>query len=232
MLRINKDAFCTIVHEYPEIALQVARVLSERLEGAMEGLLKQFESPASEMTADIANPERLLPGSSKSDEDQQMGMPERVFLLRQINLFKNLPRLELERVAAVAEELRMVPGSELFCDDDTCPGLYLIVDGVVSIEQQQPGDSSSLNELIRLGPGQPFAVTTLFGGKWAKVKARIIEESALLRISSEEFCAISREHPEIALRVCQVLSERLSWIIEKWGHNGQHYEEASSDKKE
>lgn len=126
----------------------------------------------------------------------------------------------------------MAPDSELFCDDDTGPGLYLVVDGVVSIDQQQPGDSSSSDERIRLGPGQPFAVTTLFGGKWANIKARLIEESMLLRISSDEFCAISREHPEIALRVCQVLSERLSAVIEKWGHNGQHCEEDLSDKKE
>jgi hypothetical protein len=54
----------------------------------------------------------------------------------------------------------------------------------------------------------------------------------LLRISSDEFCAISREHPEIALRVCQVLSERLIAVNEKWGHNGHHYEEESSDNKE
>ena len=123
-------------------------------------------------------------------------------------------------------------GPELFGDEETCPGLYLVVKGEVSIEQQQAGNSSNSKELVRLGPGQPFAVTTLFGSNWATIKARVIEDSLLLRIASEEFCAIAKEHPGIALEVCRVLSERMVGVLEHWGQCNQQSEEKSWNKKE
>ena len=46
------------------------------------------------------------------------------------------------------------------------------------------------------------------------MKARVIEDSLLFRIAREEFYAIAKEHPEIALEVCQVLSERLVGVLE------------------
>ncbi len=217
MLHISEDVFCALVMEHPEIALQAAKVLSERLEEAVEGLLKQDEPPTNEGITDIPKAERPLPELDESSEGQQMEMPERVLQLRQVEMFKDLPRYELAKVAAVAEELRRARGVEIFGDNETCPGLHLVVSGEVSIETRQPDNSSSPKELARLGPGQPFAVTALFGGDWSAVKARAVEETVVLRISSEEFCAIAKEHPEIALRVCQVLSQRLSGILEQWG---------------
>jgi len=222
MLRIDREAFCTIVKAYPEIALQVGKVMSERLEEYVEGLQKQFESPINEVITTIVNAEKSSPGPAESGEIQQMEMPERFFQLRKVNLFRSLPKHVLARVATVTEELRMAAGSELFGDVETCPGLYLVVKGEVSIEQQQNGSPSNSKELIRLGPGQPFAVTTLFGGNWATIKARVIEDSLLLRITREEFCAIANEHPEIALDACQVLSDRLVGVLELWGQHEHH----------
>ena len=245
MLRISEDVFCTLVIEYPEIALQAAKALSkglegavegllkqsespaialqaakalsERLEGTVEGLLKQSESPANEGVPDITKVERSLPGPVGSNENQQMEIPERVFQLRHVELFKDLSKYELAKVAAVADEFRRAPGAEIFGDDETCPGLHLIVSGEVSIEQRQADNVSSSKELTRLGPGQPFAVATLFGGNLSTVKVSAIEETVLLRISREEFFAIAREHPVIALRTCQVLSQRVGRVLEKWG---------------
>ncbi len=156
-----------------------------------------------------------------------MGVPERVLQLRQVELFKDLSKYELAKVAAVADEFRRAPGAEIFGDDETCPGLHLIVSGEVSIEQRQADNVSSSKELPRLGPGQPFGVATLFGGNLSTVKIRAIEETVLLRISREEFFAISREHPVIALRTCQVYSQRLGGVLEKWGQRDQHHAEES-----
>ena len=223
-LHISEEAFRTLVMEYPEIALQAAKVLSERLEGAVEGLLKQHEPPAKKAGPDITRTEKSLPEPVGNNESQQMAMPDRVLHLRQVELFKDLPGYELAKVAAVAEEFRVAAGAEIFGDNETCPGLHLIVSGEVSIETRQADDSRTARELIHLGPGQPFAVTTLFGVSWSAVKVRAVEETLLLRISQGEFRAIAREHPEIALRVCQVLSQRLGGI---WSQHDQHHVEES-----
>ena len=138
-----------------------------------------------------------------------------MFQLRQVNLFKDLSGYELAKVAAVADEFRMAAGDEIFGENESCPGLHLIVRGGISIETCQAGDSNSSKELARLGPGQLFAMTTLIGGNWSAVKARATEETVVLRIATEEFRAITMEHPEIALRTCQVLSERLGGILEQ-----------------
>jgi len=227
MLCISAEVFSALVMEHPEIALQAAKALSERLEGAVEVMLKQFELPANESLPDITAAERSLPGPAGSNESQQMEMPERVLQLRQIDLFKDLPTYELAKVAAVVDELRRAPGAEIFGDDEACPGLHLIVSGEVSIEQRQADNVSRSKELTRLGPGQPFAVATLFGGNISMIKVRAIEDTVLLRISREEFFAIAREHPVIALRTCQVLSQRLGGVLEQWGQSDQFHVEES-----
>ena len=216
MLRIGTQAFLAMAKESPEITLEVARVLCERLGLAIEILKKESKTPLSESSgtpADLVG--NALPDRVDDAANEQIKILKRVAHLRQIDLFRDLSAHQLATIAVVAEELLLAPESVVFSDDVPCRGLHLIVAGEVAIEQDRPDSQAGAVQLTRYGPGQVFALGALFGVKVPGLKARTLCETEALVITKGEFYAIAREHPDIALRTCQVLSERLGGVIQE-----------------
>jgi len=156
-----------------------------------------------------------LPDRVDDAANEQIKILKRVAHLRQIDLFRDLSAHQLATIAVVAEELLLAPESVVFSDDVPCRGLHLIVAGEVAIEQDRPDSQAGAVQLTRYGPGQVFALGALFGVKVPGLKARTLCETEALVITKGEFYAIAREHPDIALRTCQVLSERLGGVIQE-----------------
>lgn len=152
-------------------------------------------------------------------EKSQMGLPERVLHLRRIDLFQDLQINELTAIALVADETIFPPntlilGSELPCrsGERSCECLHILVSGEVVVE------SNSLTRdvpLARWGEGQSFGISALFGMSHAPLNVRTIKESLVIRIYRQDFSAIIKEYPEIALRMCQVLAGRLGGAFDE-----------------
>ncbi len=216
LLRIDKQSFEAISRENPKIALEVARVLTERLGRAVEGLLKDSKAPISlEAKASVGQAEPMNSEHADDAASEQVQLLKRASQLRQVDLFRGLSSLELATIAAVAEEIRWAPDTALFSNDEPCRGLHLIVAGEVSIEQDQSHGQDGIVQLARYGPGEAFALRALFGVDMPTVMARTLSDTVALLIPKEEFFAIAMKHPDIVLRVCQVLSERLGSALQE-----------------
>jgi CRP-like cAMP-binding protein len=216
MLRIGTQAFLAMAKDAPVISLEVARVLCERLGLAIELLKKESKTPLIESSGAPAGlVGNALPDRVDDAANEQIKIFKRVAQLRQIDLFRDLSAHHLATIAVVAEEVLLTPESTVFSDDVPCRGLYLIVAGEVAIEQDRPDNQAGAVQLTRFGPGQVFALGALFGMKMSGLKARTLCETEALVITKTEFYAIAMEHPDIALRTCQVLSERLGGVIQE-----------------
>jgi len=166
----------------------------------------------------------------KSDEVAVQGrltLPERILQLRKVDLFQDLPVNELAAVALVATEVEHPAETVVLRGDDSCVGLYIIVQGEVSAEQIST-DGSPVQQYYSWKAGQSFGMMALFREMSLDMTIRATSDSLLLRIERDEFHAIIREYPETALRVCQELSARMNHLLQQLNNMQKSSTESAS----
>jgi len=193
LLGIDREAFDRITLDWPDILLQVGRVLSERLVGLADRLVEQKATAASAGTSD-----------NDADVGDLSDLHERLLQLRRTTLFQGLGVSELAAVASIALEVEL-GGDERLVDGEADKGLYLVVSGEVVFES-----GSTSRQLLRLGQGDVFGLTTLFNVAPREGAVRATRTTRLLHIAPDEFRAIVLDHPGIARQMCRILSERLA----------------------
>jgi len=144
----------------------------------------------------------------------RLELPERILQLRKVDLFQDLPVNEIAAVALVATEVEAPMDSIVLKDDDSCVGLYVIVNGEVSAEQTSV-DGTQVKQYYNWQAGQSFGMMALFQEASLDMTVRATQDSLLLRIERDEFHAIIREYPETALRVCQELATRMNQLLQQ-----------------
>jgi CRP-like cAMP-binding protein len=115
---------------------------------------------------------------------------------------------DLAAVALVATEVEASADVIVLKGDDSCVGLYIIVDGEVSAEQID-ANGNQVKQYATFRTEQSFGLMALFQEMSLNMTIRTTLDSLLLRIERDEFHAIIREYPEIALRVCKELAMRM-----------------------
>jgi AAA family ATP:ADP antiporter len=155
--------------------------------GLIEGLLRMLCVHAQ---SEIADPiVRGMRGSSSAGKIQ-MNLTDKVLLFESYPLFSNISREELLEVAAIASELRLAEGAELFGEMDP-PALHAIVSGLVVIaspEEEFPlsatdGDALGLYHMLS---GIPLVRRALCGA-----------DSIILRVEREDFLDLMLQRSEL-----------------------------------
>ncbi len=172
------------------------------------GALRSSDNPAVAAAAAHA-----WTGQKEDGVDPTMDLPERIFHLRKVGLFRDLQVAELAAIATVAEETSLPADAVALSPDLPYKGLQVVVAGEVAVEQARPNSPCGVVELARWRSGHSFGEVTLFGFTPPEVTVRTLAPTRFLRIDRDEFYAIAKEYPEIALRVCEVLSERLGMVL-------------------
>ncbi|HEV1991553.1 MAG TPA: cyclic nucleotide-binding domain-containing protein [Candidatus Dormibacteraeota bacterium] len=122
--------------------------------------------------------------------------------VKQAKLFKDLPESELR---AIEKQMKMVnhpAGHEIVVRGANGVGFMVILDGTVTVSTIQ-GKSR------KLGPGDSFGEMALLDqeGRSASIKADT--PVTLATIPEWNFKPFLKEHPEVAYRLLQVLSQRV-----------------------
>jgi small-conductance mechanosensitive channel/CRP-like cAMP-binding protein len=126
-------------------------------------------------------------------------------LLRRIDLFSALEIDQLRRVAAslVREEFEV---GQILMSEDTVPEALSIVDsGVLSVTVKE---SIGYVEVGRLGPGESVGEAGLLAGLPARVKITALKKSVVYQLRKQDLTPILKDNPEVAKRMCQLLSTR------------------------
>ncbi len=132
-------------------------------------------------------------------------------VLKNTQLFAALTDAELEFIAARTGLRVYAPGEQLFSEGDPCCGLYIVASGRVRIFTTS---ASGREQVLAIqGAGGSIAELPVFDGGEYPATAAAAERSEVLFISRQDFRAVCLEHPEVSLKVLQVVGARLRRLV-------------------
>jgi CRP/FNR family cyclic AMP-dependent transcriptional regulator len=122
--------------------------------------------------------------------------------LKSAKLFQDLPDGEFKKIERQLKMVQHSAGHEIIVQGDGGVGFMIITEGTVTVSTVQ-GKSR------KLGPGDSFGEMALLDheGRSATVKADT--DVSLATIPEWGFKSFLAEHPEVAYRLLQVLSQRV-----------------------
>ncbi|MDF1553095.1 MAG: cyclic nucleotide-binding domain-containing protein [Deferrisomatales bacterium] len=146
--------------------------------------------------------------------DPLVDVPHRILWLRKVDLFTDLEVGELAAVAQVMTEERFRAGETIAGREELGHRLGVVVEGSVSLRRKVGGDGGS-KEYLRVPPGGSFGEVSLFRDVPPGISVQAHEDVHLLLLDRDEFEAVVKEYPEVALGVCRGLSQRLAMLFEE-----------------
>jgi len=132
-------------------------------------------------------------------------------VLRAAPLFVALTDSEIQLLAARSVLQAYAAGQLLFSEAEACKGLYLVAQGRVRIFKISPSGREQV--LAIEGPGSSIAELPVFDGGPYPASAAAVEDSELVFISRQDFRTVCLEHPEVSLKVLQVVGARLRRLV-------------------
>lgn len=175
-IEINFDEYLSLLEDFFDFAkgmlIQGARrTFSTALGLAPDGVFKAPEGPLGRWI-----------GTARLDQVQ------RILILRRSHPFSRAPVQALVTLGRSASEERFRPGAPLVRAGQPNPGMYLIADGIVSIEGQNP------RIVGRTGPGEFVFGVSAFDPTANSLSASAETEVVTLRISQEDLFDAMEEH--------------------------------------
>ena len=131
-----------------------------------------------------------------------MTIIERVLLLQNVELFKEVTTEQLSFVAAIAEEVSVDAGTLVYREKDPPDGLYVVISGLIAAGRGQEA-------IERIGPNGSFGVWALFDDMPRLTKAECLEDARMLFVRRDDFYEVLADHVDIAQAIFKLLVHRL-----------------------
>lgn len=135
-----------------------------------------------------------------------MKTAQKLFSLRQSEIFESFNPVELGRLLGILEELELPKHHMLFSPGSPCEAIYFIEKGRVRVTKLSPEGKTVI--LALLGPGELIGEAAWEFGEHDSY-AETLEESRVYQISREAFQNYIRENPDFGLRLIEILGGRL-----------------------
>jgi len=131
--------------------------------------------------------------------------------LRSCQLFTGLPPADLTKVAAIAVLKSLGKGDYLFHERDASHGFYVVQKGAINVHRVSASGKEQVIHVFRAG--ESFAEATLATDSGYPADARALESSQVLLIQKNEFIALLKRQPELALRMLSAMSQHLRVLV-------------------
>ena len=138
---------------------------------------------------------------------QVFSLAEKAALLRQHPLFCALDAEICVRLAANAKTKLVPRGAMIFAKGDPGTCLFAVVSGVVQVASaSSEGKSVVLNQI---GPGEIVGEIALLDGEPRTADATAFSDCRLMVIERRDFLPMLRSHPDVAIKLMELLCARL-----------------------
>jgi CRP/FNR family transcriptional regulator len=131
----------------------------------------------------------------------------RAEILKRSLIFSSLSKDELAELSKLAIECSFKPDEFVFWEGDAPDYFYIVVEGRIKILKY-----SSLGKefiIAFFDSGEMFGAVAVFEGKPYPASAQAVADTKILGIKKEDFLSFLASHPQIALRIINVLGGRL-----------------------
>jgi CRP/FNR family cyclic AMP-dependent transcriptional regulator len=132
-------------------------------------------------------------------------------LLKRSPLFAPLTDAEIALLCAHTGSRSYTSGEILFNEGEPCTGLHIVATGRARIFKVSAQGREHV--LAIEGPGSSIAELPVFDGGTYPASASAAEDSEIVFISRKDLHALCMEHPEIALKLLQVVGGRLRRLV-------------------
>jgi HEAT repeat protein len=130
----------------------------------------------------------------------------RLLLLRNVPLFKNLSLDELFPIDQALEQKQVIAGETIYTEGSWGWHLYIIAEGKIQIVKDLDGQQQEIKQLTT---GAYFGEIALFDEAPRWDGAIALEDSILLCLEKKRFISLIAQRPHIILEICRFLSKRL-----------------------
>jgi CRP/FNR family transcriptional regulator len=132
-------------------------------------------------------------------------------VLGKTTLLSSLSASELQLLGSRTVRKLFSAGELLFSEGEPCRGLHIIARGKVRIfKTSVNGREQVLSVNV---PGESIAELPVFDGGPYPASSVAIEDAEIAFISRRDFQGFCREHPEVALKVLEVVGARLRRLV-------------------
>ncbi|HMW89768.1 MAG TPA: Crp/Fnr family transcriptional regulator [Candidatus Obscuribacter sp.] len=131
---------------------------------------------------------------------------QRLFSLRQSEIFESFNPVELGRLLGILEELELPKHHLIFSPGTPCDAIYFIEKGRVRVTRLSTEGKTVI--LALLGPGDMIGEAAWETDEHDSY-AETLEDSRIYQIGREAFLNFVRENPEFGLRFIGILGDRL-----------------------
>jgi len=146
-----------------------------------------------------------------TDSLTELKLTATVNTLRACQLFSGLPPADLNKVAVISVVKRLNKGEYLFHERDPSRGFYVVQKGAVNVHRVSASGKEQVIHVFRAG--ESFAEATLATEAGYPADARALESSQVLLMQKNEFIALLKQQPELALRMLGAMSQHLRVLV-------------------
>jgi CRP-like cAMP-binding protein len=125
--------------------------------------------------------------------------------------FTGLGESGLGSIRRYVYEKKAGRGEQLLAEGDMADALYFVVEGVVKVFKTSADGKEQILSIIR--PGESFNDVAVLNGSVSLVSAAAMGPVVLYAIKKSDLEKVMREHPQIALNIIKVLSQRVTELI-------------------
>lgn len=134
-----------------------------------------------------------------------------VEFLRATPYFSGLGAAELESISKFTFERTAERGEIILLEGESAGVLYFVVTGAVKVFKTSADGKEQILRLVR--PGESFNDVPVFGGESNLVSAEAIGPVVLYGIQKSDVEIILQSHPQVALNIIRVLSQRVQYLV-------------------
>ncbi len=133
--------------------------------------------------------------------------------LAHVELFAELPREDLERLAKVAVTREYKPGDVIVEEGEVGVAFYVVAEGHVEVVKDV--GTSDENQIAKMGPGSFFGEMALFDNQVRSASVRALDDVKCLVITKWDFNAeLTTTGGRIAVALLAVLARRIRALNE------------------
>lgn len=131
----------------------------------------------------------------------------RLKIVGRLPFFKHLPAEAITKINLLFHDRDAHADERIYFEGDDAKFLFLVAMGKVKLIRNAASGRDVLLDILR--GGEYFGALTALGGRVYAETAIAQTDCCILQISSADFEAILSEHPEVARRALEVVSQRL-----------------------
>jgi CRP/FNR family transcriptional regulator, nitrogen oxide reductase regulator len=128
-------------------------------------------------------------------------------ILKQSPIFATLSDQELEALAKLTTAREFAADEYVFWEGDPAEWFYVVAQGSIKVSKLSSQGKETIIDFF--GPGEMFGEVAVFQNKTYPASSRAESETNLLGIRKSDFIRLLSVHPQVALRIINILSGRL-----------------------